>query len=118
MRPPSRARNRRPGRRADGGRCDEGSRTTTNGRIPRLVRFLDGPQPGDTRGGDIGDRSDAQQEATMTTDDVTQDTELIDFDHLLKDFDAILDVWFMGEVTPALEEAQRARQATPRAEAA
>jgi|RifCSP16_2_1023846.scaffolds.fasta_scaffold670485_1 hypothetical protein len=54
----------------------------------------------------------------MTTDDVTQDTELIDFDHLLKDFDAILDVWFMGEVTPALEEAQRARQATPRAEAA
>ena len=43
--------------------------------------------------------------------------EEIDFDDLLKDLDAVLDAWFMGLVTPSLEEARRAREA-PSAEAA
>ena len=35
----------------------------------------------------------------------------IDLDELLSDLDAILDAWFMGLVTPALDEACRARGA-------
>lgn len=54
----------------------------------------------------------------MTTDEQARDVnEAIDFEDLLKDLDALLDAWFMGEVAPALEEARRARPA-PSAEAA
>ena len=54
----------------------------------------------------------------MTTGEQTHDpTEAVDFEDLLKDLDAILDAWFMDAVTPALDEARRARHA-PSAEAA
>lgn len=54
----------------------------------------------------------------MTTDPQTPPPgEEIDFDELLADLDAILDGWFMGLVTPSLEEARRSREA-PDAEAA
>ena len=54
----------------------------------------------------------------MKTDEATHaPLEAIDFEDLLTDLDAILDAWFLGEVTPALEEACRARQ-VPNVEAA
>jgi hypothetical protein len=63
-------------------------------------------------------RRDARQEATMTTDSLSPEpTAPLEFEDLLKDLDAILDAWFMGEVTPALDEARRAREA-PSTEAA
>jgi dTDP-4-dehydrorhamnose reductase len=58
------------------------------------------------------------QEETVTTDDQAVDlTEATELDDLVRELDAILEAWFMGEVTPALDEARRARQA-PSAEAA
>jgi hypothetical protein len=54
----------------------------------------------------------------VTTDEQVQDlSKAIDFEELLKDLDAVLDAWFMGEVAPAIDEARRAR-AVPGAEAA
>lgn len=54
----------------------------------------------------------------MTTDERAQaPSEELDLEDVLKDLDAILDAWFMGLVTPSLEEARRAREA-PSAEAA
>ena len=40
------------------------------------------------------------------TEDLTDD---VSFEDLVKELDAILDAWFMDEVTPALEEARLAR---------
>jgi hypothetical protein len=60
----------------------------------------------------------ARREASVTTDEQARDPgETIDFEELLRDLDAILDDWFMGLVTPALDDARRAREA-PGAEAA
>ena len=36
--------------------------------------------------------------------------EVVDMEELLKDLDVILDAWFMGLVTPALDEARNARE--------
>lgn len=48
----------------------------------------------------------------MTTDEhVPTAGEPIDLDELLEDLDAILDAWFMGLVTPALDDARFARLA-------
>jgi hypothetical protein len=40
------------------------------------------------------------------TTDLTDGLEL---DDLVKELDAILDAWFLGDVAPALEQARRAR---------
>jgi hypothetical protein len=47
--------------------------------------------------------------AEYRTEELTDEVEL---DDLVKDLDAILDAWFMGEVAPALEEARLARTGT------
>ncbi len=52
-----------------------------------------------------------------TADQAQYSGEAVDLEELLKDLDAILDAWFMGLVTPALDEARQARE-TPSAEAA
>ena len=38
-------------------------------------------------------------------------TDGVSFDDLVRELDAILDDWFLGEVAPALEEARLARSA-------
>ena len=52
-----------------------------------------------------------------TNDQAQHSADAIDLEELLKDLDVILDAWFMGLVTPALDEARQARGA-PRSEAA
>ncbi len=52
-----------------------------------------------------------------TNDQAQHGADTIDLEELLKDLDVILDAWFMGLVTPALDEALQARGA-PSAEAA
>ena len=48
----------------------------------------------------------------MTTEYRIEDPpEDVELEELVKELDAILDAWFMGEVAPALDESRRARTA-------
>jgi hypothetical protein len=57
--------------------------------------------------------------AAVTQDYRTNDlTDDVSFEDLVKELDAILDAWFLEDVSPALEDARAAREALEKEKAA